>query len=162
MPHKRVEIALRAVAQLADELPDLECVVAGQGWWRPQLQALAAELDIDKRVRFSGYVSEAEKHAILSWAWVALLPSLKEGWGLTIVEAGARGTPTVAFRAAGGVAEAIVDGETGLLADGTSDSPPTWATCSPSRRHCARWARRPGCTRPDSPGRRPANGSRPW
>ncbi len=121
VPHKRVEIALRAVAQLADELPDLECVVAGQGWWQPQLQALAAELDIDKRVRFSGYVSEAEKHAILSWAWVALLPSLKEGWGLTIVEAGARGTPTVAFRAAGGVAEAIVDGETGLLADDASD-----------------------------------------
>jgi glycosyltransferase involved in cell wall biosynthesis len=95
--------------------------VAGQGWWEPHLQALAEELDIGKRVRFSGYVSEAEKHAILSWAWVSLLPSLKEGWGLTIVEAGSRGTPTVAFRTAGGVAEAIVDGRTGLLADDDSD-----------------------------------------
>ena len=51
----------------------------------------------------------------------ALAPSLKEGWGLTIVEAGAHGTPTVAFRAAGGVAEAMVDGETGLLADDEDD-----------------------------------------
>src|SRR5690606_25949073 len=49
-------------------------------------------------------------------AWVALTPSLMEGWGLTIVEAGARGTPTVAMAGAGGVAEAVVDGESGLLA----------------------------------------------
>jgi glycosyltransferase involved in cell wall biosynthesis len=41
---------------------------------------------------------------------------MKEGWGLTIVEAGARGTPTVAMAGAGGVAEAVVDGESGLLA----------------------------------------------
>ena len=52
---------------------------------------------------------------------MALTPSLKEGWGLTIVEAAVRGTPTVAFRAAGGVAEALVDGETGLLADDEED-----------------------------------------
>ena len=55
------------------------------------------------RVRFTGFVGEEEKHALLGSAWVALMPSLKEGWGLTIVEAGARGTPTVAFRTAGGV-----------------------------------------------------------
>jgi glycosyltransferase involved in cell wall biosynthesis len=52
---------------------------------------------------------------------VALTPSLKEGWGLTIVEAGAAGTPTVAFRGAGGVEEALVDGRTGLLADDPGD-----------------------------------------
>jgi glycosyltransferase involved in cell wall biosynthesis len=54
-------------------------------------------------------------------AWVSLTPSLKEGWGLAIVEAGAAGTPTVAFRDAGGVAEALVDGETGLLATDPED-----------------------------------------
>jgi glycosyltransferase involved in cell wall biosynthesis len=41
---------------------------------------------------------------------------LKEGWGLTIVEAGACGTPTIAMASAGGVAEALIDGESGLLA----------------------------------------------
>ena len=46
-----------------------------------------------------------------------LLPSVKEGWGLAIMEAAAQGTPTLAYRSAGGVTESIVDGETGLLVD---------------------------------------------
>jgi glycosyltransferase involved in cell wall biosynthesis len=117
VPHKQVEVALRTVAALADEVPDLRLVVAGKGWWEPRLRDLAARLAISDRVRFAGYIPEEEKHALLCQAWLSLAPSLKEGWGLTIVEAGERGTPTVAFRRAGGVAEALVDGETGALAD---------------------------------------------
>lgn len=121
VPHKRVEIALRAVAELAPEFPAIRLVVAGQGWWEARLREVADELGIGERVTFAGFVTDAEKHALLSSAWVALTPSLKEGWGLTIVEAGAAGTPTVAFRSAGGVSEAIRDGETGLLADDMDD-----------------------------------------
>ncbi|MEV1289416.1 glycosyltransferase family 4 protein [Micromonospora sp. NPDC049679] len=121
VPHKRVEVALRAVRELVEQFPTLRLVVAGQGWWEPQLRELAEELGISDRVRFAGFVTDAEKHELLSSAWVALTPSLKEGWGLTIVEAGAVGTPTVAFREAGGVAEAVVDGRTGWLADDEPD-----------------------------------------
>ena len=117
VPHKRIELALRATALLAVELPELELVVAGQGWWDRPLRELAEDLGITDRVRFTGFVSEAEKHELLCRSWLSLVPSLKEGWGLTIVEAGARGTPSVAFRSAGGVVEAVVDGETGMLVD---------------------------------------------
>ncbi|MFG1774811.1 glycosyltransferase family 4 protein [Micromonospora sp. NPDC049048] len=117
VPHKRVEIALRTVAELVAEMPDLELVVAGQGWWTQPLRELSESLGIANHVRFTGFISEEEKHRVLSSAWLALTPSLKEGWGLTIVEAAARSTPTVAFRYAGGVAEAMVDTETGLLVD---------------------------------------------
>jgi glycosyltransferase involved in cell wall biosynthesis len=72
-------------------------------------------------VRFAGFVTDEEKRTIMSEAWVALTPSLKEGWGLTIVEAGAAGTPNVAFRGAGGVEESLVDNRTGLLADDQED-----------------------------------------
>ena len=51
------------------------------------------------------------------------MPSLKEGWGLVVVEAGVHGTPTVAFRTAGGPADSIVDGETGLLVDDVEGEP---------------------------------------
>ncbi|MBY8872839.1 glycosyltransferase family 4 protein [Micromonospora sp. PLK6-60] len=121
VPHKQVEVALRAVAELAGELPGLTLTVAGQGWWESQLREVAAELGVTDRVRFTGFVSDADKRELLAAAWVALTPSLKEGWGLTIVEAGAVGTPTVAFRGAGGVEEALVHGETGLLADDVDD-----------------------------------------
>lgn len=116
VPHKRVELALRAVAALAPAMPALTLTVAGQGWWEQPLREMATSLGIANRVRFTGFVPEEAKHELLSRAWVALTPSLKEGWGLTIVEAGARGTPTVAMAGAGGVAEAVVDGESGLLA----------------------------------------------
>jgi glycosyltransferase involved in cell wall biosynthesis len=117
VPHKRVELALRATALLSLELPTLELVVAGQGWWEGPLRRLAADLGIEHRVRFTGFVSEEEKHELLCRSWVALTPSIKEGWGLTIAEAAGHGTPSVAFRSAGGVSEAIVDGETGMLVD---------------------------------------------
>ncbi|MCA2212026.1 glycosyltransferase family 4 protein [Jidongwangia harbinensis] len=117
VPHKRVELALRATALLATELPTLELVVAGHGWWAERLRRLAADLGIEQRVRFTGFVSEERKHELLCGAWLLLLPSLKEGWGLTVVEAGARGTPSVAFRSAGGVVDAMADGETGVLVE---------------------------------------------
>jgi glycosyltransferase involved in cell wall biosynthesis len=116
VPHKRVEAALHTVARLAGEMPTLTLTIAGHGWWEPRLRDVAQSLGIAERVRFAGYVSEETKHELLSRAWVALTPSMKEGWGLTIVEAGARGTPTVAMAGAGGVTEAVLDGESGLLA----------------------------------------------
>ncbi|MBO4165303.1 glycosyltransferase family 4 protein [Micromonospora sp. MMS20-R2-23] len=121
VPHKQVEVALATLAALGDELPGLTLTVAGQGWWEAQLRHTAAELGLTDRVRFTGFVSDADKRHLLASAWVALTPSLKEGWGLTIVEAGAVGTPTVAFRGAGGVEESLVDGETGLLAEDVDD-----------------------------------------
>lgn len=115
VPHKRIELALRVTALLAPELPGLELVVAGRGWWEAPLRELATDLGIDDRVRFTGFVSDEHKHELLCGSWLSLAPSLKEGWGLTIVEAAAHGTPSVAFGYAGGVADAIVDGETGVL-----------------------------------------------
>lgn len=121
VPHKRVEIAMQAIAGLVPLFPTVRLTVAGQGWWEPRLRDIAAELGIADRVDFVGYVDDQQKRRLLSTAWVALTPSLKEGWGLTIVEAAACGTPTVAFRTAGGVAEALLDGKTGMLADSADD-----------------------------------------
>jgi glycosyltransferase involved in cell wall biosynthesis len=50
-----------------------------------------------------------------------LLPSVKEGWGLAVLEAAVQSTPTVAYREAGGVTESVMDGRTGLLADGPDE-----------------------------------------
>ncbi len=65
---------------------------------------------------FLGHVCDRTKFEELSSAWVHLLPSVKEGWGLSIVEAAHVGVPSIAYTDAGGVRESILDGVTGLLA----------------------------------------------
>ena len=66
------------------------------------------------RVEFTGFVSEERKVDLLQEMWVKVNPSFKEGWGLTVVEANACGTPVVASDVPG-LRDAIRDGETGLL-----------------------------------------------
>ena len=117
VPHNHFEIAIDIVADLSDRFPDLTLDVVGGGYWDDELRAHAAARGVSDRVRFHGFVDEHTKRTLLSRAWVVLMPSHKEGWGLTIVEAGLHGTPSVAFSFAGGVTESIVDDETGLLAD---------------------------------------------
>jgi glycosyltransferase involved in cell wall biosynthesis len=117
VPHKRVEIALATLARLRGQWPDLTLTVIGQGYWEPALRAEAERLGVAGAVRFTGYVDDAAKHRMLAEAWLHLMPSVKEGWGLVVMESAAHGTPTVAFRSAGGPRESIVHEGTGLLVD---------------------------------------------
>lgn len=115
--HKRVEMSIDALREFKYSVPDLELHVLGDGHWLPELQRHATELGVADRVHFHGFIDNAPKHELLASSWAMSMPSLKEGWGLTIVEAGLHGTPTVAFRAAGGTQESVLDNETGLLAN---------------------------------------------
>jgi glycosyltransferase involved in cell wall biosynthesis len=117
VPHKRVELAIETLASLREQFPALTLDIVGSGYWQGTLSDHAHRLGVARAVRFHGFVADAVKHRLLAEASVNLMPSLKEGWGLAVVEAAAHGTPTVAFRAAGGPAESVVDGVTGLLAD---------------------------------------------
>lgn len=118
VPHKRVEHVFAAAAALRGQVPGLRVAVVGRGWWEDRLRAAAAAAGVAGLVDFHGWVDEAAKHRLLAASWVLAAPSLKEGWGLTVVEAGGHGVPAVAYAAAGGLAESIRDGATGLLVTG--------------------------------------------
>jgi glycosyltransferase involved in cell wall biosynthesis len=115
VPHKRLDVAVRAVASLRDRVPGLRLVIAGAGYWEQQLRAIVADLGVTDCVELLGWVDDERKHRLMAEAWVMAAPSLKEGWGLSVIEAAAHGTPTVAFHGAGGLSDSIVDGQTGLL-----------------------------------------------
>lgn len=117
VPHKQVEHAMDAVARLSTTIPDLRLVVVGDGWWSEALRGCARDLGIADRVEFTGHVDEIRKHEIYASAWVMALPSLKEGWGLVVGEAGAHSVPTVAYHSAGGTRESVSHGESGILVD---------------------------------------------
>ncbi len=121
VPHKQIEHAFAVVAALAREYPELHLDVIGDGWWRPELESDLIARGLGDRVTLHGHVNDDERDRLLASAWVMLLPSVKEGWGLAVLEAAVQGTPTVAYRHAGGVTEAVVDGVTGLLAADRND-----------------------------------------
>jgi glycosyltransferase involved in cell wall biosynthesis len=112
--YKRVDVLLRAMASLRERLPDAETVVIGRGSQQALLEALARELGIADRTRFAGFVSDAERDALLADARVCVCPSVKEGWGLAVIESNAVGTPVVASDAPG-LRDSVRDGETGFL-----------------------------------------------
>lgn len=85
--------------------------IVGDGPARTRLEQMRVE-----GVDFTGYVSEAEKHRLMCEAWLLVHSASWEGWGLVITEAAVRGTPAVGFDVPG-VHDAIVDFETGLLAN---------------------------------------------
>jgi glycosyltransferase involved in cell wall biosynthesis/O-antigen/teichoic acid export membrane protein len=110
--YKRIELLL----DIAAAVPTATLHVAGDGEHREALEDRARELGLDGRVVFHGHVDEEEKARLLGEAWLALTASSAEGWCLTVMEAAACATPTAALRV-GGLSEAIVDGQTGVLVD---------------------------------------------
>ena len=117
VPHKHIEDALDAVAMLRTRIPGLHLDVVGDGWWRDRLVSHAVRLRITDSVTFHGHVADAAKHCVLQQAWVHVLPSCKEGWGLAVTEAAQHGVPTVGYRSSGGLTDSVIDGVTGVLVD---------------------------------------------
>ena len=116
VPVKRFDELLRVLAKVKTDQPDLEAVLIGEGYERAALEALRAELGADDWVHLPGRVPDEE---LVSWyrkAWVVASTSQREGWGMTLTEAAACGTPAVATDIAGH-RDAVVDGESGLLVD---------------------------------------------
>jgi glycosyltransferase involved in cell wall biosynthesis len=89
--------------------------VVGEGDHRPDLEAEIERRGLGERVRMHGYVDDETKAELYGRAWVNLTASQSEGWSLTVMEAALCRTPSVAL-AVGGLAESVVDGETGFLA----------------------------------------------
>jgi glycosyltransferase involved in cell wall biosynthesis len=117
VPHKQIEDALEAAAELRERIPGLHLDIVGDGWWRQRLVDHAYRLDMSDAVTFHGHVDDVTKHHVLQHSWVHVLPSRKEGWGLAVVEAAQHNVPTVGYRSSGGLSDSIVDGVTGILVD---------------------------------------------
>ena len=89
----------------------------GDGYDRPTVQAAIHELDAGGWVTLRGSLTESEKLELFREAWIITSASAREGWGMTLTEAAACGTPAVATDIAGH-RDSVHDGETGLLAAG--------------------------------------------
>jgi glycosyltransferase involved in cell wall biosynthesis len=107
---------MEVLPELSVKIPNLTYLIVGDGDDRPRLQAKAKELQLDGRVVFTGFVSEAEKvdHYRLADAYV--MPGRGEGFGIVYLEAMACGIPTVGSKLDGS-ADALRGGSLGILVD---------------------------------------------
>lgn len=122
-PRKNHARVLKAAAELRRQGLPVVCVMASDGEEKPKLQRLAHELDIAEFVRFPGYINDRERVLSFAAADIHVQPSIQsgsmiEGYGIVFIEAAAAGLPSIAGNV-GGQAEAVLDGETGFVIDGT-------------------------------------------
>jgi glycosyltransferase involved in cell wall biosynthesis len=116
-PVKRYDVLVRAAHRARARVPGLRLHIVGDGYERPRLDAVIDELDAADWVTRRGHITDAELVDLYRRAWIVASASAREGWGMTLTEAAACGTPAVATRIAGH-ADAVRDGSSGLLADG--------------------------------------------
>ena len=113
-PRKGIRFLIEAAAQLKPRFPDLKVVVAGDGFERPDLIALAERLGITRDVTFLGWVPNSELPQYSRAAALSVIPSLEEGFGIPAAEAMGCETAVVASDA-GGLPEVVEHGVTGLI-----------------------------------------------
>jgi glycosyltransferase involved in cell wall biosynthesis len=112
---KGVDILLRAMATVLDNITDARLVIVGEGPIRAELTALARQLGIDSHVEFTGHLSLAESEERLAGTWIQIIPSIwAEPFGLVTAESMARGSCAIATDT-GGSAELIRHEHNGLL-----------------------------------------------
>jgi glycosyltransferase involved in cell wall biosynthesis len=116
VPVKQFQRLVVAAAPLAALHENLEIVIVGEGYERPALEAAIAEAGVSNVVRLVGHLEDDALVDLYRRAWVLVSASVREGWGMTVTEAAACGTPAVASRIAGHV-DAVDDELSGLLFD---------------------------------------------
>ncbi|MFE6856239.1 glycosyltransferase, partial [Streptomyces sp. NPDC057674] len=109
-----------AMPALLRRLPELRVDLCGDGPEGESLRKLAAGLGIGSAVEFHGHVSDERKQELFHRAWLTVVPSVAEGWGLAVIEANTVGTPALAFDVPG-LRDAIRPGVNGWLLDRDAD-----------------------------------------
>ena len=112
--YKGVDWVMRVMPRVHERVPGARLIVVGDGPHRGRLEAAVRRHGLEDTIEFRGFLPRAEKLRLLQEAWVLVQPSPKEGWGLTVVEAGACGTAVVAADSPG-LRDSVRRDATGLL-----------------------------------------------
>jgi glycosyltransferase involved in cell wall biosynthesis len=117
IPEKRAPLVVSAYERARRELPELRCVIYGDGPDRPEVLRLIAELGLEGSVEAPGFVAHDRLDEALRHALCLVLPSRREGYGMVVIEAASKGTPSVLVADPDNAAVELVDeGVNGFVA----------------------------------------------
>ena len=111
--YKRPLESLYLLKSLIEKLEGLKLFIIGTGPEERSMRELVNKLNMQDFVEFTGRISSEELSYIVASSWLNVHTSVTEGWGLSILEASAAGTPTVAYDVPG-VTDAVEDGLNGI------------------------------------------------
>jgi glycosyltransferase involved in cell wall biosynthesis len=120
MSYKRVDLLIEMMPAIIKEIPDAVLHIVGSGIVENNLKQLTEQLGVENNVVFTGFMNDADKVGFLQRAWVFVIASMKEGWGLVAIEANACGTPVIGFNVPG-LCEAIDNPHSGILVECNDD-----------------------------------------
>ncbi|MFO7539691.1 MAG: glycosyltransferase family 1 protein, partial [Chloroflexota bacterium] len=112
-PRKNYQMLIQAFAAIAADWPHTLAIAGGKGWLYEEMMAEVARQKLEGRVRFMGFVDDADLPALYTGADLFLFPSLYEGFGLPLLEAMACGVPVITSNASC-LPEVVVDKERGI------------------------------------------------
>lgn len=112
--YKSVQHLIQAFKLVKQKLSNARLMVVGTGDYLGELKSLASTLGLSDSLEFPGFVTLENKLERMRKAHVGVLPSIREGWGLTNIECNAVGTTVVAADSPG-LRDSVKDGVTGLL-----------------------------------------------
>lgn len=116
IPDKRVTMVPSALAAARGSLPGLTASILGDGPVRREVEAEVVRLGLQDVVQVPGFVTQDEMDAVVRRSTCLLFPSSREGYGLVVVEAAARGTPSVVVAGEDNAsAELVADGVNGVV-----------------------------------------------
>ena len=96
LSHKNVDILIKAISILKETNSNVKCVIVGDGPEKDNLQGVTKELKLEKNIIFKGFIEKQEDVlALIKSSMVFVLPSVREGFGITIIEANACGIPVI-------------------------------------------------------------------
>ena len=124
VPVKQFDRLIRDLAVVKKSVPTLTASILGEGYGRDELEALRDSLGATEWLTMPGRVSDDVQVAEYRRSWLVTSASAREGWGMTLTEAAACGTPSVATDIAGH-RDSVVDGSSGILVDPASSLAPT-------------------------------------
>lgn len=113
-PYKQIDTAIRAFGEFIKTHRTAKFTIAGEGESMNTLQKLSDELGLTNSVIFMGRVNEDDKYKVMTSSWAVIQPSSVEGWGMTVIETNACGTPVIASNVLG-LRDSVVHEQTGLL-----------------------------------------------
>ena len=114
--YKSVDHLVKAFSIVQKVIPEAQLHFLGRGDYRPYLEKLTVKLGIKTSTKFFGFISEEEKIKYLTHSHCVVNTSIKEGWGITNIEANACGTPVISANVPG-LRDSVLNGESGILYD---------------------------------------------